>query len=200
MRLSNCILITIYGKWFDQIIGVVAMSLIGNELKNKDRSLPTHSAHILTSPDEFKIKQHLEVIKDRVAKEVHLWPSIIYDEEIIKLQTIQKLYGETVALYTKGYSLNTETNYKALRSAMSILDKLPGWIELNTVKMQQLQKQEGGYDCGLFAIACAFELCTGNNPATLKFMQKEMRIHYQQCMDNQLMTSFPHTQRGEHLV
>ena len=96
-------------------------------------------------------------------------------------------------------SLNAETNYKALRSAMSILYKLPGRIELNTVKMQQ---QEGAYDCCILhlAIACAFELSNGNNPATLQFMQNEMRIHNQQCMDNQLMTSFPHTQKGEQLV
>ena len=94
-------------------------------------------------------------------------------------------------------SLNAETNYKALRSAMVILYKLPGRIELNTVKMQQ---QEGAYDCGLFAIACAFELCNGNNPASLQFMQNEMRIHYQQCMDNQLLTFLSHTQRGEQLV
>ena len=80
------------------------ISTNGNELKNKDLPLPTHSARTLTSPNEFKIKQHLEVIKDRVAKEVHTWPSIIYDEEIVKLQTLQKLSAETVALYTKGYS------------------------------------------------------------------------------------------------
>ena len=32
------------------------ISTNGNELKNKDLPLPTHSAHTLTSPDEFKIK------------------------------------------------------------------------------------------------------------------------------------------------
>ena len=94
-------------------------------------------------------------------------------------------------------SLNAETNYKALRSAMSILYKLPGRIELNTVRMQQ---QEGASDCDLFAIACAIELCIGNNPATLQFQQNEMRTHYQQYMDNQLLSSFPQTSRDEQLV
>ena len=70
------------------------ISTNGNELKNKNLPLPTHSAHTLTSKDEFKIMQHLEVIKDRVAKEVHTWPSIIYDEEIVKLQTLQKLSAD----------------------------------------------------------------------------------------------------------
>ena len=80
------------------------ISTRGNELKNKDLPLPTHSAHTLTSPDEFKVKQHLEVIKDRVAKEIHTWPSRIYDEEIIHLQTKQGVSAEAIALYTKGYS------------------------------------------------------------------------------------------------
>ena len=74
------------------------ISTRGNELKNKDLPLPTHSAHTLTSPDEFKVKQHLEVIKDRVAKEIHTWPSRIYDEEIIHLQTKQGVSAEAIAL------------------------------------------------------------------------------------------------------
>ena len=42
------------------------ISTNGNELKHKDLPLPTYSAHTVTSPDELKIKQHLDVIKDRV--------------------------------------------------------------------------------------------------------------------------------------
>ena len=55
--------------------------------------------------DEFKVNQNLEVIKDRVSKEIHTWTSRIYDEEIIHLQTKQGLSVETIAL-TKGYSHN----------------------------------------------------------------------------------------------
>ena len=97
----------------------------GNELKNKDLPLPTHSAHTLTSPNEFKIKQHLEVIKDRVAKEIHTWPSIVYDEEIVKLQTLRKLSAETVALYTKGYS-----HYKSCLDAIRAINKQKSLSEL----------------------------------------------------------------------
>ena len=73
------------------------ISTRGDELKNKDQPLPTHSPHTFTSPDEFKIKQHLEVIKQRVSTEIHTWPSIIYDEEIIVLQTKIGLSAEAVA-------------------------------------------------------------------------------------------------------
>ena len=46
----------------------------------------------------------------------------------------------------------------------------------------------------------AFELCAGNNPASIHFIQNEMRAHYQSCIDDQLMSSFPQTQWDEQLV
>ena len=39
------------------------ISTQGDEFKFKDKSLPTKDSHFLTSPDEFKIKKHLELIK-----------------------------------------------------------------------------------------------------------------------------------------
>ena len=93
-------------------------------------------------------------------------------------------------------SLNSENNYKSLRSALSIIQKQPGRIELYTVNMQN---QEGDCDCGLFAISCAIELCKGNNPASISFSQKELRDHYQSCLNAQQMSSFPQSPRNEPL-
>ena len=91
----------------------------GNQIKNKDLSLQTNSALSLTSPYEFNVKQHLEVIKDLVAKEIYIWPIIIYHEEIAQLQTNQELSAEAIALYTKGYF-----HYKSCFDAIMAKNKL----------------------------------------------------------------------------
>ena len=52
-------------------------------------------------------------------------------------------------------------------------------IEINIVNMQ---KQVGSSDCGLFAIACAFELSNGNDPAKIQFDLTKMRYDYQKCI------------------
>ena len=39
------------------------------------------------------------------------------------------------------------------------------------------QKQYETDDCGLFAIACDYELCSGNDPGNIKFHQNGLRNH-----------------------
>ena len=65
-------------------------------------------------------------------------------------------------------------------------------IEVYSVNMAQ---QIGTYDCGLFAIAYAFELCIDKNPANLEFDQSTMRAHYNACLANRRFTSFKQTTR-----
>ena len=43
--------------------------------------------------------------------------------------------------------------------------------------MVDIQKQEGGADCGVFAIAVATAIAFGFDPTTLRFSQREMRGH-----------------------
>ena len=43
--------------------------------------------------------------------------------------------------------------------------------------MTDYQKQEGGTDCGLFAIAAATAIAHGVDPTQLKFKQASMRTH-----------------------
>ena len=51
-------------------------------------------------------------------------------------------------------------------------------IEVHTVNMAQ---QIGKYNCGLFAIAYAIDLCLKKNPANVVYDQNYMRIHYNLC-------------------
>ena len=53
--------------------------------------------------------------------------------------------------------------------------------------------QEGDTDCGLFAIAYAFELADGNNPSQAVFDQSKMRDHLLHCFTSCSITPFPKT-------
>jgi len=52
-----------------------------------------------------------------------------------------------------------------------------------TITMSQCQKQTGGKDCGLFAIAFAVALVFNLNVSRLKFRQKMLRSHLVYCFN-----------------
>ena len=54
-----------------------------------------------------------------------------------------------------------------------------------------VQKQSGGCDCGLFALAFATALVNGTNPGTCFFNQGRMRRHLYQCLTQGKMEQFP---------
>ena len=87
-------------------------------------------------------------------------------------------------------SLNSSTYAKAVGPSLLLIQPSCGKarIELGTIKMQ---KQTGSVDCGLFAIACALELAKGNDPVHIQFSQTLMRKHYDNCMGNDFLESFP---------
>lgn len=60
------------------------------------------------------------------------------------------------------------------------------------VKACMCQNQIGESDCGLFAIANALALAKGISLRNLVFFQSQMRSHLHQCLQNQLLTMFPH--------
>ena len=51
--------------------------------------------------------------------------------------------------------------------------------------------QQGGVDCGLFAIAYAFDLATGTNPCDITYDQSLMRDHLLCCLESGQMHPFP---------
>ena len=60
------------------------------------------------------------------------------------------------------------------------------------VKVYMCQKQNGESDCGLFAIANALALAKGVSLKTVVFSQLQMRSHLHNCLQNELLTMFPH--------
>ena len=60
-----------------------------------------------------------------------------------------------------------------------------------TVNIMEMQLQAGTCDCGLFAIATAMCLLTGNHPGGFLFKQADMRKHLYECLKNGRMMPFP---------
>lgn len=91
------------------------LSTNGDSLKHPNKSPPPH-LHEATSPDEFKIKKHLNcVIKERVRNEIHTWPSLIFNEEVKRLQNEQNISAQAIAMYLKPYS-NYKSGFDAIRA------------------------------------------------------------------------------------
>ena len=59
------------------------------------------------------------------------------------------------------------------------------------VKMRPFQKQSGGMDCGLFALAAVTALAFNVDPSVLKLNQETMRQHLVTCLRNHKFTLFP---------
>ena len=74
-------------------------------------------------------------------------------------------------------------------SKRCILNYLPKNTRIKLVGTSQ--KQIGGRDCGLFAIAFSASLAFGNDPAKQKFNQERMRPHLVTCFKNKELTVFP---------
>lgn len=62
---------------------------------------------------------------------------------------------------------------------------------------KRVQRQVGGDDCGLFAVAFAEAVCRGDDPELLRFDQGKMRQHLEQCFVSGIMTAFPLLARAE---
>ena len=54
-----------------------------------------------------------------------------------------------------------------------------------------VQQQKGGSDCGVFAIAFAFDIAQGVDPQYVNYTQTEMRKHLKTCLQQDSVTAFP---------
>ena len=61
------------------------------------------------------------------------------------------------------------------------------------VQQARMQLQSGGSDCGLFAVATATAICTGQNPENIQFNQRLMRQHLLKCLEEKLLLPFRST-------
>jgi len=61
-----------------------------------------------------------------------------------------------------------------------------------SVQMMNVQRQSNGVDCGVLAIAIAFELCSGRDPCGVKFAETvSIRKHLATCLESCNISAFP---------
>ena len=59
------------------------------------------------------------------------------------------------------------------------------------VRIMDVGKQSNSSDCGVFAIAFAFDICSGEDPCSVRFDHKLIRQHLAKCLENCRLSRFP---------
>ena len=59
------------------------------------------------------------------------------------------------------------------------------------ITTMDVEKQSNGSDCGVLAIAYAFDICKGLNPCDVRFDQNKIRQHLATCLEKCQISRFP---------
>ena len=59
------------------------------------------------------------------------------------------------------------------------------------VKMMDVGRQSNGSDCGVLAIAFAYDICSGSDPCKVKFNHETIRQHLANCLEKCSLSRFP---------
>ena len=59
------------------------------------------------------------------------------------------------------------------------------------VRMMDVGRQSNGSDCGVLAIAFAYDVCSGDDPCTVKFDRNSIRQHLAECLEKCSLSRFP---------
>ena len=59
------------------------------------------------------------------------------------------------------------------------------------VNVMGVQRQSNSSDCGVFAIAFVFDICSGHDPCTARYDQKSLKKHLAKCLEDCKFTRFP---------
>ena len=83
--------------------------------------------------------------------------------------------------------------YKNLKDDLVHLIASMVYSPLSELKivMMDVEKQSNISDCGILAIAYAFDICSGLNPCVVKFDHSKIRQHLATCLENCLFSRFP---------
>ena len=59
------------------------------------------------------------------------------------------------------------------------------------VRMMDVGRQSNGSDCGVLAIAFAYDICNGDDPCTVKYDHRSIRRHLADCLEECCLSRFP---------
>ena len=86
-------------------------------------------------------------------------------------------------------SMHTEPGYTIKEQACTILRCDQSLLTIRVVNVQS--HQGGGDNCGLFAVAMAFDLCEGRDPFLCLYDETSMRSHLKDCFEQESITRLP---------
>ena len=90
-----------------------------------------------------------------------------------------------VKVYDSMYSSVSSTTMKLIASLVfSPAEQL-------VVKMMDVGKQSNGSDCGVLAIAFAYDICNGDDPCTVKYDHRSIRRHLADFLEECCLSRFP---------
>ena len=97
--------------------------------------------------------------------------------------TVKCVNGQVLVIDSLYKSIDDETKSTVCRLFQS--------KEPPVIKVVNPQRQKGGKDCGLFAIAFATAIAFDENPVKKRFKQESMRTHLAACFQCNKITQFP---------
>ena len=59
------------------------------------------------------------------------------------------------------------------------------------IQMMDVGRQSNGSDCGVLAIAFAYDICAGDDPCKAKYDHKLIRLHLANCLESCTLSHFP---------
>ena len=160
--------------WLNDNLIVAAQNLL-----KKQSSMPGFQDTCLGQSMCFEIQQgeFIQILHDGHGHWLMV-SGAITEDGAQEIHVYDSMYA-TVGTYTK----------KQIASIVSSSEK-----EIK-LKVMNVQKQNGGCDCGLFAIAFATALANGIQPGHCFFNQDAMRRHLYKCLMEGKMSMFPQKQR-----
>ena len=90
-----------------------------------------------------------------------------------------------VNVYDSMYSSVPESTVRVIASLL--FTSAPQLV----IRMMDVGRQPNGSDCGVLAIAFAYDICSGADPCKVKFDHKSTRQHLATCLEKCNFTRFP---------
>ena len=118
-----------------------------------------------------------------------------FSEECSENEFVQIIncFGNHIVLITnKSCKQNEVKVYDSMRTGDLCIDGKEDIKKILVNDFPDVQQQQGGSDCGLYALAFSFSLCSGTDPANLSYHLDEFRAHYLTCLKKKKITDFPH--------
>ena len=100
-------------------------------------------------------------------------------------------FRDTVCIYDSGSPYGISRYLKEVVCSFYKNDK----VDHLRFDLMNVQAQPNGYDCGVFALACATEIAHGCDPVVCCWDVDRMRHHLLTCLERGEMLRFPTSQR-----